>query len=226
MMSTFHQLKDGWTMITKGAVDVMIRVTSIQKHGKAEPITDEDRKLVEQWNRHYSENGLRVLAVAYRKFDGSRQLTLEDENDLTFFGLIAMMDPPREESMEAVKACKSAGIRPIMLPANHKVTAAAIAKRIGILENESEACEGAVIDNMSDEELEKFVEGISVYAKEYLRNTRSDRKSMAEQRKCGCHHRRRRQRRSGFKTGGHRRSHGYYRKPGIERRSFHGSDRR
>ncbi len=166
MMSTFHQLKNGWTMITKGAVDVMMdRVTSIQKNGAAVSITEEDRKQIEQWNRHYSENGLRVLAVAYRKFKESRQLQMEDENNLTFFGLIAMMDPPREESMEAVKACKSAGIRPIMITGDHKVTAAAIAKRIGILEDEKEACEGAVIDNMSDEELEKFVEGISVYAR-------------------------------------------------------------
>ena len=93
------------------------------------------------------------------------ELTLDDEYDLTFLGLIAMMDPPRVESKAAVEECKSAGIRPIMITGDHKVTAAAIAKRIGILEDESEACEGAVIDKMSDEELKDFVEGISVYAR-------------------------------------------------------------
>ena len=93
------------------------------------------------------------------------ELTLDDEYDLTFIGLIAMMDPPREESKAAVAECKKAGIRPIMITGDHKVTAAAIAKRIGILENESEACEGAEIDKMSDEELKNFVEGISVYAR-------------------------------------------------------------
>ena len=92
-------------------------------------------------------------------------VSVNDEYDYTFVGLTAMMDPPRVESMEAVAECKKAGIRPIMITGDHKVTAAAIAKRIGILENESEACEGAVIDPMSDEELKDFVEGISVYAR-------------------------------------------------------------
>ena len=78
-------------------------------------------------------------------------MTLEDEYNLTFIGLIAMMDPPREESKAAVAECKKAGIRPIMITGDHKVTAAAIAKRIGILEDESEACEGAEIDKLSDE---------------------------------------------------------------------------
>lgn len=166
MMSTFHELKDGWTMITKGAVDVMMgRVTRIQKAGKEEAVTLEDRQQIDDWNRRYSENGFRVLAVAYRRFSHIRILEPEDETDLTFLGLIAMMDPPRAESMEAVRACQKAGIRPIMITGDHKVTAAAIARRIGILEKESEACEGAVIDGMSEEELEQFVEGISVYAR-------------------------------------------------------------
>ena len=166
MMSTFHLLKDGYTMITKGAVDVMLdRVDQIQKNGQIVPITPEDRKEIEAVNRHYSENGLRVLAVAYRKFDESRELQLEDENHMVFFGLIAMMDPPRPESQKAVEECKKAGIRPIMITGDHKVTAAAIAKRIGILEDEKEACEGSVIDSMDDEELQEFVEGISVYAR-------------------------------------------------------------
>lgn len=167
MMSTLHNLKDGPTMITKGAVDVILqRISSIQKHGKIVPVTEEDRKEIELQNQKFSENGLRVLAFAYKQMDTTdRVLTLADEESLTFLGLIAMMDPPREESRAAVEECIRAGIRPIMITGDHKVTAAAIAKRIGILKEESEACEGAVIDKMSDEELKDFVEGISVYAR-------------------------------------------------------------
>ena len=166
MMSTLHNLKDGCTMITKGAVDVLLdRVTQIQKNGKACPITEADKTAIEEQNQKFSKNGLRVLAFAYKKMDREKSLSVEDERDLIFLGLIAMMDPPREESKAAVAECIRAGIKPIMITGDHKVTAAAIAKRIGILKDESEACEGAVIENMSDEELQKFVDGISVYAR-------------------------------------------------------------
>ncbi len=94
-----------------------------------------------------------------------KEIGTEDEEHLIFIGMIAMMDPPREESQVAVAECLNAGIRPIMITGDHKVTAAAIAKRIGILKDESEACEGADIENMSDEDLKDFVEGISVYAR-------------------------------------------------------------
>ena len=116
-------------------------------------------------NESYSRQGLRVLGMGYRKFDGERELSLEDENDLVFLGLIAMMDPPRPESAAAVADCISAGIRPIMITGDHKVTAAAIARRIGILTDDSQACEGAEIDGLSDEELKDFVENITVYAR-------------------------------------------------------------
>ena len=105
------------------------------------------------------------MGVAYRKFDAEQAISTEDEKDFTFLGLIAMMDPPRTESKAAVAECIQAGIRPVMITGDHKVTASAIAKRIGILQDESEACEGAVIDSMDDEELKEFVEGISVYAR-------------------------------------------------------------
>lgn len=166
LMSTLHNLKDGTTMITKGAVDVMMnRVKYIQKNGECVPMTQKDIDAIAAANEGYSREGLRVLGVGYRKFDQVRDLTTEDENDLVFLGLIAMMDPPRVESAEAVKDCISAGIRPIMITGDHKVTAAAIAKRIGILTDESQACEGSEIDGLSDEELKDFVEGISVYAR-------------------------------------------------------------
>ena len=106
-----------------------------------------------------------MLGFAYKKVVDEWELSYDDENNLIFLGMIAMMDPPREESMAAVAECKKAGIRPIMITGDHKVTAAAIAKRIGILQDESEACEGAQIEGMSDEELQDFVEHISVYAR-------------------------------------------------------------
>ncbi len=166
LMSTLHTLKRGSTMVTKGAVDVLLgRVTMIQKNGKAEPITQQDIQDIEIQNQKFSKNGLRVLAFAYKDVPEGSTLTVEDEHDMTFLGLIAMMDPPREESKDAVAECIKAGIKPIMITGDHKVTAAAIAKRIGILKDESEACEGAVIENMTDEELKDFVEGISVYAR-------------------------------------------------------------
>ena len=153
-------------MVTKGAVDVLLgRVSHIQKNGEVCPITEEDKKIIEEQNQKFSRNGLRVLAFAYKKFEETKSISVEDEYDLTFLGLIAMMDPPREESKAAVAECIRAGIKPIMITGDHKVTAAAIAKRIGILKDESEACEGAVIENMTDKELQDFVEGISVYAR-------------------------------------------------------------
>ncbi|MDC7287764.1 cation-translocating P-type ATPase [Blautia schinkii] len=166
LMSTLHNLKDGYTMVTKGAVDVMLgRVKYVQKNGQLVPLTAADMKKIEAANEGYSREGLRVLGVGYKKFDSEKQLELQDENDLIFLGLIAMMDPPRVESAAAVADCISAGIKPIMITGDHKVTAAAIAKRIGILKDASEACEGAEIDNLSDEELKDFVEHISVYAR-------------------------------------------------------------
>ena len=166
LMSTKHTIDETPIMVVKGAVDVIMgRTASIQFGNEVRAITAEDKEKIEAQNQSFSRQGLRVLGFAYKAVSAEEELCLEDENDLTFLGLIAMMDPPREESMAAVAECKKAGIRPIMITGDHKVTAAAIAKRIGILEDESEACEGAVIDSMSDEELKNFVEGISVYAR-------------------------------------------------------------
>lgn len=166
LMSTKHTIDETPIMVVKGAVDVIMgRTASIQFGNEVRAITAEDKEKIEAQNQSFSRQGLRVLGFAYKAVSAEEELCLEDENDLTFLGLIAMMDPPREESMAAVAECKKAGIRPIMITGDHKVTAAAIAKRIGILKEESEACEGAVIDSMSDEELKNFVEGISVYAR-------------------------------------------------------------
>ena len=168
MMSTENKSGDRYVIYVKGAVDILLkRITHIRKYGSEKPevINEEDRLYIEKQNLEFSREGLRVLAFAYKELDAERELTLEDENNLVFSGLIAMMDPPRQESKQAVEECIKAGIRPIMITGDHKVTAAAIAKRIGIIQNESEACEGAVIEEMSEEELKTFVEGISVYAR-------------------------------------------------------------
>ncbi len=166
LMSTAHKMEDGHIMVIKGAVDVLMnRITKIRIREQVRKVTDLDRKAIAEQNVRFSQEGLRVLAFAYKPIEAGKNLSEEDEKDLIFIGLIAMMDPPREESKVAVEECIRAGIRPIMITGDHKITAAAIAKRIGILQDESEACEGAVIENMSDEELKDFVEGISVYAR-------------------------------------------------------------
>lgn len=166
LMSTAHSLEGNCVLIVKGAVDVLLnRVDKIRINESVRQFTPEDREQIERENMKFSGNGLRVLAFAYKKMEKERELIPEDENGLTFLGLISMMDPPREESAEAVSQCIQAGIKPVMITGDHKITATAIAKRIGILKDASEACEGAVIEEMSEEELREFVPGISVYAR-------------------------------------------------------------
>ena len=155
LMSTVHQLSGGLMMVTKGAVDVMLDRCIISPQERAD---------VERANEQFSNEGLRVLAFGCRTVE-STAVRLEDETGLTFLGLIAMMDPPREESKAAVAECIAAGIRPIMITGDHKITASAIAREIGILTPGTEAVEGAVIDSMSDEELRQFVPKVSVYAR-------------------------------------------------------------
>lgn len=155
MMSTVNKNRDSLIMVTKGAVDVMLSRCII---------TDEEKQEIERINEEFSKGGLRVLAFASKGVE-SEKITLEDENDLTFLGLIAMMDPPRVESRDAVSECIRAGIRPVMITGDHKITASAIAKEIGILTEDTIAVEGAEIEKMSDEELIDFVEKVSVYAR-------------------------------------------------------------
>ncbi len=166
LMSTEHMIDGQWTMVVKGACDVLLgRITAIRENGCIREITQADIENIEKANRSFSERGLRVLAFAFKTLEERREISYEDEYNLIFTGLIAMMDPPRVESAAAVSECINAGIRPVMITGDHKVTAAAIAKRIGILKDEKEACEGAVIDSMTDEQLKEFVPGISVYAR-------------------------------------------------------------
>ncbi|ADZ81954.1 cation-translocating P-type ATPase [Cellulosilyticum lentocellum] len=166
LMTTAHKLKGEQVAITKGAFDVILgRCDHIQTAAGIRPITEEDKAQIKQINRVFSEQSLRVLAFAYRPYDSTKALTLEDENHLTFLGLIAMMDPPRVESAQAVADCIKAGIKPVMITGDHKITASAIAKQIGILNSMDEAIEGKELDALSDEELRNKVDQISVYAR-------------------------------------------------------------
>ena len=166
MMSTLHRIDGENRMIVKGAIDcLMARTEWIWTSAGVRELTEKDKEIIWQQNQDFSMEGLRVLAFAYRDIPDKHILTAEDENHLVFLGLIAMMDPPREESKAAVAECIKAGIRPVMITGDHKITAAAIAKRIGILHDPSEACEGADIEKMSDDQLKEFVPHISVYAR-------------------------------------------------------------
>ena len=166
MMSTLHRIDGENRMIVKGAIDcLMARTEWIWTSAGVRELTEKDKEIIWKQNQDFSMEGLRVLAFAYRDIPDKHILTAEDENHLVFLGLIAMMDPPREESKAAVAECIKAGIRPVMITGDHKITAAAIAKRIGILQDLSEACEGADIEKMSDDQLKEFVPHISVYAR-------------------------------------------------------------
>ena len=154
MMSTLHLIDGKNQMIVKGAVDKLLeRTEQIWTKEGIRKITEEDKEKIQRQNQKFSMEGLRVLAFTYREIPKNHTLTSQDEDHLVFLGLIAMMDPPREESKAAVAECIKAGIRPVMITGDHKITAAAIAKRVGILHDLSEACEGADIENMRDEEL-------------------------------------------------------------------------
>ncbi|PKM51202.1 MAG: ATPase [Firmicutes bacterium HGW-Firmicutes-7] len=165
LMSTLNQMDDGSEMITKGALDVILkRSTHIEGESGVREFTNEDQQRLEEMNIHLSNKGLRVLAFAWKKHDNPK-LDLSDEYDLVFMGLIAMMDPPREESEAAVKSCHQAGIRTVMITGDHKITASAIAREIGILKDATEAIEGAELEAISDEALKELVPKISVYAR-------------------------------------------------------------
>lgn len=153
-------------LIVKGAVDVLLqRTDAVWTENGIIPFDKAEQNRIQKQNQAYSAQGLRVLAFAYRELSAIDKLTFDHEKHLTFLGLIAMMDPPRPESKEAVATCIRAGIRPVMITGDHILTASAIAERIGILTPDTKACEGAILDTMSDEELQELVPKISVYAR-------------------------------------------------------------
>lgn len=164
LMSTKHILHGVSTIFTKGALDVLLpRCINIRLKDEIRPMTDADRAKIADVNRSFSEQGLRVLAFAYK--ESNETLSTETEYGYTFIGLISEMDPPRIESIQAVADAKNAGIRTVMITGDHKITATAIAKKIGIFEEGDIAVTGQELDAMSDEQLDEKIEKISVYAR-------------------------------------------------------------
>lgn len=165
LMSTVHGMDGENYLFTKGAMDVLLKrsVRVMTEQGEVE-MTDEIRQKFVDMNHQFSDHGLRVLAFAYCPYSKD-VITPEDEKDYTFIGLISMMDPPRPESMQAVADAKRGGIKTVMITGDHKITAAAIARKIGIFEEGDLAVEGVELDRMSDEELAEKLPRISVYAR-------------------------------------------------------------
>ena len=164
MMSTKYKMHGVNHILTKGALDsILDRCIKIATKDGVCDITDEDKKIILEQNKKYSEEGLRVLTFAYK--ESNETLSTDTEYDYTFLGLVSMIDPPREESKQAVADAIMAGIKPIMITGDHKITASAIAKQIGIMREGDIAVTGMELDAMSDEELDKVLEKISVYAR-------------------------------------------------------------
>lgn len=164
LMSTKYMLHGVPTILTKGAVDVLLdRCVSVRYSDGIRPMTDEEKAKIKAQNKAFSENGLRVLSFAYKESD--EVLDVDAEYGFTFLGLVSMVDPPRPESVAAVADARRAGIKPVMITGDHKITAVAIAKQIGIYEDGDMALTGEELDALSDEELARDITKISVYAR-------------------------------------------------------------
>ena len=166
LMSTLHDIDGTPTLFTKGAIDVLLNRSKwlLTREGKVE-LTPERKETIARVNMELSMEGLRVLAFACKELDSVRPLTLDDEDDFTFIGLISMIDPPRPEAIQAVADAKQGGIRTVMITGDHKVTATAIARQLGIFLEGDEALSGVELDQMSDADLDERLEHISVYAR-------------------------------------------------------------
>lgn len=166
LMSTVNMVNSKLVLFTKGALDVLInKVNYVADSHGIRKLNDEEKKEIISVNKQLSEQGLRILAFAYKELQDKEEITKEDENDYVFTGLISMIDPPRVESKDAVHKCIMAGIKPVMITGDHKVTAAAIAREIGIMGKDDIAVEGLEIDKLNDEQLKEKVKNISVYAR-------------------------------------------------------------
>ena len=166
LMSTLHNIDGVPTLFTKGAIDVLLdRSKWLLTHEGRIPMTPERKEEISRVNMELSMEGLRVLAFAFRELDSVRPLSLEDESEFTFIGLISMIDPPRPEAIQAVADAKLGGIRTIMITGDHKVTASAIARQLGIFRDGDEALSGVELDQMSDADLDKKLDKVSVYAR-------------------------------------------------------------
>ena len=166
LMSTLHDIDGVPTLFTKGAMDVLLDRSKwlLTSEGRV-PLTQEMKEEIGRVNTQLSTEGLRVLAFAYRELDAIRPLSLDDEQEFTFLGLISMIDPPRPEAIQAVADAKQGGIRTIMITGDHKITATAIAKQLGIFQEGDQALSGVELDNMTDEQLDACLASVSVYAR-------------------------------------------------------------
>lgn len=166
LMTTIHRLESGYRSITKGAPDVMInKCDRIYRNGKIERLSEEEKRKIQNQNTQLADDALRVIAVGYRDFEFMRKDVTNLEENLIFVGLIGMIDPPREGVKEAVRTCKKAGIKTVMITGDHIATAKAIAKELGILEMGDMAITGAELDNISDNELTRNISSYSVFAR-------------------------------------------------------------
>ena len=168
LMTTVNKFGDKYLVCTKGGLDELLSIcNSYSENGEIKTNLKDRIPEIEKQNESLAKNALRVLAMAYKYMDhepvGDEVLDLE--RDLTFVGMCGMIDPPREEAKHAVQKCKEAGIKTVMITGDHKITATAIAKQLGILENEDEAITGAELAKISDEELDKNIRKYSVYAR-------------------------------------------------------------
>lgn len=168
LMTTVSKEGDFYYVDTKGGIDELLkRCSKYIINNEVKDIDDEFQNQIAKYNDEMAKDALRVLAMAYKKMDHepSAEEMENIENDLTFIGLVGMIDPPREEVKEAIKKCKSAGIKTVMITGDHKTTAVAIAKELGILNNNKEAITGSELEEMSDEQLRKNVKKYAVYAR-------------------------------------------------------------
>ncbi|MDO5794746.1 MAG: cation-translocating P-type ATPase [Turicibacter sp.] len=165
LMSTLQLIDGEPTMLVKGAPDELVaRCQQVFTTNGIRPLSSDDHQKYQDINHQFAEQGLRVLGFAYKKLD-KQQLEMNDESDLVLLGLISLMDPPRIESAQAVSDCKQAGIKPIMITGDHKVTAKSIATQIGIYEEGDFVLDGNELDQLSDEALKEKLPHISVYAR-------------------------------------------------------------
>lgn len=168
LMSTVNNTNQGLFVYTKGGVDeILSKCSKIYLDNQEMALSAENINYIKQVNEEMAKGALRVLAMAYKRVDKipTRNEMNNLESELVYIGMVGMIDPARPEAKEAVEKCKTAGIKPVMITGDHKVTAMAIAKDIGILENESEAITGSELEKMPQEELEKNVKNYSVYAR-------------------------------------------------------------
>ena len=166
LMSTLHDIEGVPTLLTKGAMDVLLERSAFLLTSKGlVPMTEEIRREIGEVNQSLSNQGQRVLAFAYRELPAGEALTLDSEKDYIFLGLISMIDPPRPEAIQAVADAKTAGIRTVMITGDHKITAAAIARQLGIFREGDMALSGSELEAMTDEELDGCLDRVSVYAR-------------------------------------------------------------